>query len=309
MTTQLLDASGAVFFARQLEFVKAQTYDVEYADLLYRTLFPVNTNVPAGATQITYQTYDRAGMAKIINGYAKDLPRVDIAGKETTSPVKTIADSFGYSVDEIESARLVGMPLDQRKAEAARRAIEETMNSITWFGDDESSLPGLLNNANIPRGNAPAGAALGTEWSTKTAEEILADVNAATSAPFVTSKQKERINTMLLPTAQWSLIMSKARSDQSDTTIAQYIVNNSPFLNSLADIIPVNELTGAGTTPGDDILVVYDRNPRKLELEIPQDVMFMPEQIEGLEYTVPVKSRFGGLNIYYPVSLYILEKI
>lgn len=305
---KLLDASGAAFFARQLEFVKSKSYDVLYGDLLFRTLFPVNTSVPAGATSITYQTYDRAGMAKIINGYAKDLPRVDIAGKETTSPVKTVADAFGYSVDEIESARLVGMPLDQRKANAARRAIEETFNSIAFFGDSESGLPGLLDNANIPRGNAPDPGA-GTEWVNKTPDEILADVNAATAAPFIASLQKERVNTLGLPTAQWSYITSTPRSANSDTTIAQYIVNNNPFLNSMEDIIPVNEFTGAGTTPGDDILLTYNRNPDKLEFEIPQDVVFLPEQIEGLEYTVPAKGRCGGLNIYYPVSLFIMEKI
>jgi len=305
---KLLDADGSIFFARQLEALKAKTYDVQYADLMYRACFPVNTSTPPGATSIVYQSYDRSGMAAIINAYAKDLPRVDIAGKEVSTPVRTVADAFGYSVDEIESARMVGMPLSQRKAVVARRAIEETMNRIAWFGDADNGLPGLLNNINIPRGDAPNPGS-GTEWSTKTPDEILADINGACNAIFEATKQKERPNTLLLPVAQWTLIMSTPRSIQSDTTIAKYVTMNSPFIRSLDSIIPINELLGAGTTPGDDIMIVYDKSPEKLELEIPQEVIFLPEQIQGLEYVIPVKARFGGLNIYYPLSLAIMEKI
>lgn len=177
MSNQILDANGAAFFARQLEHIKANSYDVLYQDLLYRQLFPVSMDAPAGATTITYRTYDKAGMAKIINTYAKDLPRVDIAGKETTIPVRTIADSFGYSRKEILSAQMAGTSLDQKRANAARRAIEEKMNDITWNGDADSGLPGFLSNPNIPVGNVPDGVGGNEEWTTKTPEEILFDVN------------------------------------------------------------------------------------------------------------------------------------
>ena len=74
---QMLDADGAVFFQRQLEHIKSKSYDVLYADLIARTLFPVSNEGGMGVTSITYRTYDQIGSAKIISAYADDLPRAD----------------------------------------------------------------------------------------------------------------------------------------------------------------------------------------------------------------------------------------
>ena len=81
MENAYLDADGAVFFQRQLEHIKARSYDVRYAELKARTLFPVSNEGGPGVTTITYRTYDQVGAAKIINAYADDLPRADVAGK------------------------------------------------------------------------------------------------------------------------------------------------------------------------------------------------------------------------------------
>ena len=302
------DADGTVFFKRQLEAIKTETYDQVYADLAYRSIFPITNNTPPGATSIVWRSWDRVGMAKVINAYAKDLPRVDKHAKEYSSPIRTVADAFGYSVDEIESAQLVGMNLPGDKAEVARRAVEEKQNAIAFYGDDESGLPGLLNNANIPRGDVPAGGGGDTEWADKTGKEIAADINDACNDMFALTKQKERPNTLLVPTAQWSLINSEDYKAESEKTIAQYIVSNSPYITSLDSIIPVNELAGAGTA-GVDIFVVYNRDPRKLELEIPLEFLIMAEQLVGLEYTVPCRARYGGLIVRYPLSISIREKI
>ena len=70
---------------------------------------------------------------------------------------------------------------------------------------------------------------------------ILFDINDLFADIFETTKMVEQGNTLLVPPSQWSFIMSTPRSTNSDTTIAQYIVNNSPYINSMEDIIAVNE--------------------------------------------------------------------
>jgi hypothetical protein len=40
---------------RQLEFIKAQTYDIVYPELKARTLIPVDNSVDPGAETITYR--------------------------------------------------------------------------------------------------------------------------------------------------------------------------------------------------------------------------------------------------------------
>lgn len=304
-----MDADQAVFFQRQLEYIKSQSYDVKYAELKARMLFPVSNEAGPGITTITYRTYDQVGAAKIINAYANDLPRADVAGKETTFPVRSIGTSFGYNLDEIQASQLTGLQLDQRRANAGSRAVEQQHNSIAFFGDATSGLPGFFSNPNIPTGAVvdPGG---GTEWVNKTPDQILFDVNDLFADIFETTLMVEQGNTLLLPPAQWSYISSTARSANSDTTILMYLVQNSPYLNSVSDIIPVNECSAAQNPEyAADVMVAYDRNPDKLTMEVPVELEWLPVQEKNLEFVVPGRSRFGGVIVYYPLSAAIASGI
>ena len=309
LTNAYLDADGAVFFQRQLEHIKAKSYDVRYAELKARELFPVSNEGGIGITSITYRTYDQVGAAKIINAYANDLPRADVAGKETSIPVRSVGISYGYNLDEIQASQLTGAALDQRRANAARRSVEQVVNDVAFYGDDESGLPGLFSNPNIPIG-AVVNPGAGTEFVNKTPDQILFDINDLFADIFETTLMVERGNTLLLPPAQWSYIMSTPRASNSDTTIGQYIAMNSPYLNSVDDIIPINECTSTlNPTLSADAMVAYDRNPDKLQLEIPVELEMLPVQQKNLEFVIPGRSRLAGLNIYYPLSLAIATGI
>lgn len=309
ITDATLDADGAFFFQRQLEYIKARSFDVQYAELKARTLFPVSNEGGPGITTITYRTYDQVGSAKIINAYADDLPRADVNGIETSIPVRSVGTSYGYNIDEIQSSQLTGAGLDQRRANASRRAVEQTINTVAFFGDEVSGMPGLFSNPNIPTG-AVVNPGSGTEWVNKTPEEILFDVNDLFADIFETTLMVERGNTLLLPVNQWSFIMSTPRSTTSDTTIAQYLAMNSPYLNSIEDIIPLNECSAANNPQlSSDAMVAYDRSPDKLQLEIPVELEYLPIQQKNLEFIVPGRSRLAGLNIYYPLSLAIATGI
>lgn len=305
----LFDADGAVFFQRQLEHIKSQSYDVRYAELKARELFPVSSEAGPGVTTITYRTYDQAGAAKIIQAYADDLPRADVAGKETSSPVRSVGISYGYSLDEIQASQLTGVGLDQRRANAARRSVEQVINDVAFFGDTKHNLPGFFSNPNVPSGNVVDPGA-GTAWINKTPDQILFDVNDLFSDIFETTLMVEQGNTLLLPPAQWSFISSTPRASNSDTTILAYLVANSPYLTSMESVIPVNECQ-ASLNPEltNDAMVAYDRSPDKLELEIPVELELMPIQQKNLEFVIPGRARLGGVNIYYPLSAAIAEGI
>ena len=117
-----LDADQTMFFQRELEHIKSRTYDIRYAELKARSLIPVSGEAGPGAESITYYQYDMVGVAKIIANYATDLPRADVRGKKFTSPVESLGASYGYSVQDIRAAAKAGKPLEQRKANAARRS-------------------------------------------------------------------------------------------------------------------------------------------------------------------------------------------
>ena len=143
------DAEAAsVFFARELDFVKSQSYDVEYPEFTALSLFPMSSEVDPGAETVTYYSYDKTGLAKIISNYATDLPRADVKGKPTTAIIKSLGDSYGYSIQEMRASRMAGKSLDTRKAESARYQIDYLNNKIAWNGDAETGLKGVLSTDN-----------------------------------------------------------------------------------------------------------------------------------------------------------------
>jgi len=294
-----LDANETIFFVRELEAVKSKSYDVVYAELKARKLFPVSGEAGPAAETIRYEQYDTVGLAKVIANYADDLPRADVKGKEFVSIVKSLGSSYGYNLQEVRAAKATGKPLEQRRANAAKRAIEEKINSIAFNGDSASNIPGFLSNSNVGSYTIPAGVSTTTPWSTKTADEILADMHGVANQIVDTTKGVEAPDTLLIPIAQYNLIATKRIGVDSNMTVLRYFMETSPYIKNVEW---VNELDGAGTA-GKDVIVAYKRDPDKLTLEIPQEFEQLEVQPKGLEYVVPCHARIGGVLIYYPLSI------
>ena len=192
---------ASVFFARELDHVKAQSYDVQYPELTALSLFPITHEADAGAETVTYYTYDKSGMAKIIDNYSTDLPRADVTGTPSTAQVRSLGTSYGYSVQEMRASRLAGKSLDSRKGEAARYQNDSATNKLAWAGDESHGIMGVLSKGqNIPLyvlANNAAGNS--TAWKDKTADEILADVNGMAAQVSRTTKHVERPDTLCIP--------------------------------------------------------------------------------------------------------------
>lgn len=300
---KLLDADGAVFFQRELEFVRSQTYDVKLADIRYPLFFPVTSDAPRGAESIVYQTYDGAGEAKIIADYAKDFPRADVAASERVAKIKRIGSSFAYSLDEIESSQLVGKSLDARRALRARRAIEEQLNSIAWFGDTEAGLDGLQLNTDIP-----SQAATGT-FAASTPDQILAMINGGISKILDDSKGVHSApKRIALPILQYSDITTRRIGDTGET-ILSYIVRTSPWITSADQITWANELKLFANSGTEDVMWIYEPDPMNLNFEVPQMVEMRPTQEVGMEFWTPMSAKCAGLQVHYPLSMLFVEGV
>ena len=197
----------------------------------------------------------------------------------------------------MRAAQVAGKSLEQRKANAAARAQREIWNRIAFSGDAANGLPGWLTNANVPNAAVAAGAG-GVTFALKTPAEILKDLNDAVNGIVDLTNGAEAPNTIVMPIKQYTQIATTNAGTGTDTTILEYFLRNSPFITSVEW---ANELKGA-FTGGADGFIVYDRNPDKITLEMPQMFEQLPVQERGLEYVVPCHSRIAGVIIYYPLS-------
>lgn len=301
---------ASVFFARELDYVKSQSYDVEYPELTGLSLFPMSSEVDPGAETITYYSYDKVGLAKIISNYATDLPRADVKGKPTTAIIKSIGDSYGYSIQEMRASRMAGKSLDTRKAESARYQIDYLNNKIAWNGDEETGLRGVLSTDNdVPLYVLANGASGKTAWATKTADEIIADISGMLKQMARTTKKVEKPDTLAIPAEAYLEIQNK-RIEGTATTVLKYIQDNIPEISSIVscpELDPDSTDTNpyAAETDGQGVALLFKNDSRKLTIENPLPFMQYPVQTQGLEMVVPCEARTAGAMIYYPMSLLI----
>lgn len=297
-STGRLDANEGVFFARQLEYLRPQAYDVKRAPLSALAVMPVSTDIPEGAEYIKYVQYDQSGVAKIIANYADDLPRADVSGKEFVSPIRGIGDSFGYSVQEIRAAMFAGTNLPAKKQAAARRAHDELINRLAWFGDTISGLPGLLSNPNIPVYVVPATGTSATKtWSTKTPDQILADMNGVVNQVRFQSKGIHQATELWLPMEQMTLIANMPRSSQSDSTVLQFFQANNPGV-TVRSLIELDNPNGAAT----DKMIALENSRDNYQLNIAMLFRQHAPQQRNLEFVIPCESRFAGVTVEYPLA-------
>jgi hypothetical protein len=300
------DANESIFFARQLEHVKSQTYDIKYPELSALSLFPIDTSAGAGAKTITYRQYDVVGMSKVIASYASDLPRADITAKEFTSNVRGIGTSYGYDVQEIRYASMTGTPLESRKAAAARQANDQKINQLAWFGDTEHGLPGFLTNVNIPGYTVPAdGTGSSKLWSTKTADLIIRDVNGIINQVLTQSKGIHAANELWLPIAQYALISSMPRGTGTDQTVLAFLQANNPGV-TFKRVLELDNAMSGGTL---DTMVAIQNSRDNLDLQVPMPFMQHSPQQKGLAFEVPCEARWGGCIVYRPLAMCIADSI
>lgn len=305
------DAEAAsVFFARELDFVKSQSYDVEYPEFTALSLFPMSSEVDPGAETVTYYSYDKTGLAKIISNYATDLPRADVKGKPTTAIIKSLGDSYGYSIQEMRASRMAGKSLDTRKAESARYQIDYLNNEIAWNGDAETGLKGVLSTDNdVPLYTVANGAKGTTSWADKTEDEILADITGMLKQMATVTKKVEKPDTLALSSDAYIEIQNK-RIEGTATTVLKYIQDNIPDIKQIvscpeldADSVETNPYAAA--SDGKAVALLFKNDSRKLSIENPLPFMQYPIQTQGLEVVVPCEARTAGAMIYYPMSLLI----
>lgn len=308
LTGAFFDSNDSTFFLRQLEHIKTQVQEVQYAGLQARKLIPVSFEAGPGAQYITWRQFDKVGLARVIRDYSRDLPRVDVLGSENIqNPIVSLGASYGYNVQEVRSAQTAGgIPLDQRRAATCQEAILRAEDDLAFFGDALVKLTGFISAPNSTVVLLPAdGAGGSTELATKTADQQLRDLNLLANTIVSSTKQVEIPDTLILPTDQFNLIATKRIGIDSNNTVLKFFLDTNPYIKGVE---PVVKLEGAGTN-GASRMMAYRRDPMKLTMEVPMDVMSHAPQQEGLEFVVPMESRFGGVLIYKPLSIAVADGI
>lgn len=305
---KVFDAQAALgFVISQTAHIESQVYQIRYPDIQYPGLVPVDVSAHPLAKTVTYFSSNKFGRAEWLNGNADDVP---LAGTERTKfdvPVYTAGIGYGYGWEEVEQAQMLGINLTNDDAMAARRAYEEMVDRIAINGDTDKGFEGLTNYTSVPVTPAPTG-----DWTTATAAEILADINAAITAVFITQTNTVAMaDTILLPWIRWNYLASTQLPDTTMTILA-FVRQNNAYTAATGqplNIRGMRELDEAGTS-GTPRMVTYRNSPDVLKLHIPMPHRFMPVYQAGpLRFEVPGVFRLGGLDVRLPKEMNYMDNI
>lgn len=291
------DAKFGANLERELEHVRAQTYDVVYPEMKARQLIPVDSSVDPGAATVTYRQWDTYGAAKIIQDYADDLPMVDALVEEFTHKIKSVGASYGYSIQDLRAAGMSGSNLGSRRARMARRSIEQAIENVACLGNSKAGLGGFAKHANVSLVPVVTGT-----WSGATGAEMVGDMNALVNAVVIANKETFIPDTIVLDIASYNRFATTRISTTGDThtTALQAFLASNPYVTS---VMSWNKLALANAAGNGPRAVCYKRDPEVLELVIPQEYEELPAQAKGLMFHVPCHARIGGCVIYYPLAM------
>lgn len=299
-----LDSGESIFFTRELETIRAKTYDIKYDDnfKMLATL-PISMEGDPLDIDITHRSYGRVGIAKMGGGdYATDFPSVDIFATETTVKVYPVQASYRYNKDEIARAAKLNRPLESLRAAAARKAIEKKLNDVAMNGDTVTGAVGFFGLSGTSTYTVPVGAASSTIWSTKTSDEILKDLFGISNAIIQSTKGIEIPDTIALPLSSYQLIEQKRLADETEKTVLQYFLDTS---KNITNVIWFNELetimpSGYTSTKG---MFCWKNDAEHLVFDLPQP--FTQEEVmrDGLAYVIPARAKTAGVTCFYPLAI------
>lgn len=304
--------TNTLFLRNQLEYIQNTLVKQDFPDRMIAngTLLPISREVPAGAETYSYKLFTAVGSAKILATGAEDLPEVNAFCEKRTGFVRTLANQFHITDDELDFAEYAGVNVSSEMAVAALEVMMAELDQIGYLGDSQNQLLGLLNHPNVPSTTALNDGTGGlTTWASKTADKIYRDLRNFVTSVRNNTNMVESPDTMLLPIEQFDLIAQEPFPSATNSTILSFFLENQrKYPGGVQQVLPVPFINNQGTGGG-DLAILLSRRENKIKFHVPRDFYMLPENRVGLKYIYPCKMRVGGVQCNKPLSMAYLQGI
>ena len=263
----------------------------------------VDFGVSGGSSEGLINAPGADGIPMVQSNFGKDLFRTHVV-------------ALGYRVQWIDMQRgnLTGRNIETVIRDGVRLAYEKHMDANTYVGFSKIGTTGLVNNANVAAATVATGAGGYTTWKTKTADEILADFDAAFSDAWEAAEYDlDAIpNHFLIPYAQLSLLSTMKVSNDASKSVLEYIKEKNIATQYGVDIFigATAYCKGAGTG-STDRMVVYCRKRRYVGLDelVPLTRAMTSPNTENFCYDTAYAANVSETEIFYPETLVYADGI
>lgn len=222
---------GYAFLNKQLEKM-----DDKLLEPLSATSWPRDMPVITGggfveniaSVDVTYAT-SGGDEDSLIAEQANNIPVMQADFGKSTWKAMNWAHYMVVPYLQKEKLQSISMNIEETLNKGVRLYYDKTVDRSVYRGITKVGSTGLLNNANVTRTNADNGAKGTATWATKTADEILYDINEVINAVWVACDMSEDglVNHILVPPAQFSALATRKVGDDGDKSILTFLLENN----------------------------------------------------------------------------------
>ena len=300
------------FLISQRTHIEPQLYEIRYPGVTYDTIIPVDTSAPEWAPIVAVQSADYRGELQFAGPNSNDDNRADVAYGLGTHPIQTGRLGYGYSLEEIQQAMLMGRNLSADKARGTMRVFEQGLNKLAYVGNSSAGYEGLLTNSSVnaidPGTTISSLAAAATDVAG--AQAIVQFFQEHLNTVYVTQTRTTFFPThILIPPAQRAILASTILPFGGSMTILNYLEANLDVGGGRVQILPEISLEGIGAG-GDDRMVIYTRDMEVAKFHMPMAPRFLdPYRDSGTSWFIPGLVRTGGTEIRVPDAMLYVDGV
>ena len=250
----------------------------------------------------------------IISGSTTAIPTLQANITKDNWQVFTWANVVKVPFVDQKKLEGIGRSLDQIYDKGLRLNYNKMLDENVYTGFSEYGTEGLVNNSNVTASSASTGASGYTQFTKKTPDEILYDINMAlTNAWANCGYDVDGIpNHIGLPPAVYTYLVTTKVSQAADKSILEYLLDNNIAKANGVDlkIVPMRQLIGAGTS-STNRMIAYVNNEDKVNFDItvPLSRVMTQPSVEHMAYMTAYAGQVGQVKILYTQCIEYVDGI
>lgn len=298
---------AAVFWSRDIDLRE----DVSIGDdatSFTLTNFGSASGLGAGATSAT------SGIGGAKAWLTRETTQVTSGSVDLTKiphPLRPWGFEIKYTIFELESSARLGRPIDSQQYDLMRYKHQMDIDEQVFYGDTGFTDYGMLNNNLVTPVSVPTGVSGFTQWTQKTPNEILNDINFAVNTVWASSAWAWMPSHLLIPPAQFSYISTQLVSLAGNTSILTYILENNITVKQGSKplriypnkwCIGMGQSGTVGTTGTVDRMVAYTKNKNLIRFPM-TGLGRTPVTYDGMWHKVVYFMKLGCVELVYPETV------
>lgn len=309
--------SGGAFLVSELE-----KRDMKIREPLTSVTYPRDVVLDVGggwvdyasAMSVAYGIAGGSGSSPVTAGGANAIPVVQASLDKGIFKAHVFAAALRVMFVDMQKSNYIGRSLDQMLQKGVRLAYDKHMDENIYSGITEYGTTGLVNNADVTVTTAATGTGGDTEWSTKTPDEILKDINDALTATWAAAEYDEDAmpNHILLPYEQYTYILNSKVTDLATETILDFVQKNNIATKNGRDlfIAPTKWCKGAGVDSADRMVVYVNHEDYvKAEEFVPLSRIMTAPVVTSVCYDTAYMANVSELEVFYPQTMLYVDGI